>query len=242
MFAHDPTVTAPSSLTVLKKQKNPPASYKDLKGGPKDEVTERLRNAQQNRCAYCETSIRNNSKVRIEHFHPQSATQSRPKVCQERTGGSSLIQADLAYENMLLCCDGHEGGPQRATTCDVSKGGKDICSHFFNPKQQSTDTLVRVKSDGTVKCLHFPETSEEADTVVTDILRLNNPHLCNTRGQVYVAEMKQVTKKLRENSGRIAATTLRERLATTLENKAQTEPYPSTLLSLADDVRRGSRN
>lgn len=242
MFAHDHTVTAPSSLTVLRKQKDFEACYGDLRGSDKDDVVNSLRTAQHDRCAYCETSVRNNSRVRIEHFHPQSTTGTGSAACSRGIGGASLDQSDLEYGNMLLCCDGHEGEPQSQTTCDVHKGSTDICDSVFNPKHQSsTRTLVRVSSDGRVHPETFPGDEESAEHIINDVLRLNDVRLTGTRKRIYGATMREATRKLGANKGRIPNASLRTQLSDAVNRRADLEAYPSTLCSVAEDIRSARR-
>lgn len=238
MFAHD-RIAAPFPLTVLRKRNDLVADYHDLRGTAKAEVIDSLRPAQHDRCAYCETSVRNSSKVRLEHFHPQSSTGEGSAACNKEIGGASLSQSDLEYGNMLLCCDGHEG--QSQTTCDVRKRDKDICADFHNPKHQRTATLVRVRSDGTILPQYFPGTGAAAERVITDVLRLNATQLADTRSTIYMAGLREATKRLAAGGGKVPRATLRRQLADALERRAEIGPYPFTLLSLAEDVRSGYR-
>lgn len=233
MFQILPITPPPTSFT---QEISAGAGFSDLSSQAKEDIREHLRKEQNNRCAYCERSLRKDHKTVLEHFHPQNMTGRGGPRCSQSIGGSHLSRSDVEPGNLLLSCDGHKQHPRSALTCDASKGGEDICEKCFNPKHQYSPTLVSVDRSGHVTALHFPDTAETAQEVLDNTLNLNDRHLRSERQRrtdSWRKHWKEYKKNDTEKGKKTPMVELRAVFAENLRKYALTADFPSTLESIA---------
>ncbi|OHD14162.1 MAG: TIGR02646 family protein [Spirochaetes bacterium GWB1_36_13] len=92
-------------------------SFKD-----KDNLRKQLASEQGFLCAYCMNRIDIN-KSKIEHFFSQS----------------NYPENQLDYDNLLLCCSGNKGAPEKNQHCDTRKKDSDI---KYNPSNFSVSDYI----------------------------------------------------------------------------------------------------
>lgn len=239
--------SAPTSLiqvvhTSPLEPEAPVVTYKGLPGQVKNDIREKLHQAQQKRCAYCETRIPLDPNLtKIEHFHPQNRREAPSTACGTRTKLSSaqLPQADVTWQNLLLCCLGSQGGAAASATCDTKKDNADICECFYNPRElgSNREALVTVTPVGRAIASYYPADSASAQRVIDEVLNLNMQLLVDNRGRVWRNYMDQFNKYRKSKRGRIPAAQLRTNFADKARKDARSgSEYASTLLAFATHI------
>lgn len=235
MWRIEPITPPPASLVQFV-QSVPPLNYEDIPGRVKADLRQRLFDEQNGRCAYCERTLRL-ERTKLEHFHPQSASvASVTPACHARTNEPDLSRADVSIKNMLLCCPGDETiGRHGATTCDTRKGDEHICERIHSPKHlpASAASIIRVDQSGVAVPEVFPGSAEDAIEVIDVVLNLNSDRLRTHRRQVFGETLIAFRRALERNRGRRPAASLRQDAAAKLRDRAEVEPFASTLESVA---------
>ncbi|NJL71518.1 MAG: hypothetical protein HC888_07810 [Candidatus Competibacteraceae bacterium] len=113
--------------------------------------------------------------VKIEHWHSQKK--------------HPLEQLD--YGNLLCCCMGSEGSPQKSQHCDTRKRDRDI---LYNPSNPGHHMKLKIRYDGAGK-IRSDSNAFERD--INDVLNLNTRQLMRNRIEV----IQEVQRKLGPTPG-----------------------------------------
>jgi uncharacterized protein (TIGR02646 family) len=212
------------------------AAFSELSSEPS--IRRALWEQQGRRCAYCERLLRDPSRddhqTRIEHFHPQSSAQWNTD-CKRASGAGTKAKAPTTWSNLLLCCDGNES-VGKPFTCDKSKDDIEICADFRNPKLWSghPDRLVNIDREGRAEpVVGLPA---RASHVVDDVLNLNAEHVVEARQRVATPRRQELKKWKARHQG--LDDQQRAVLVERWRTRAETSPYGTALLSLADWLER----
>ena len=239
--------SAPSSLIQVVRSSPsdpdaPPVTYDGLPGHVKDDIRAKLHEAQQGRCAYCETRIPLDSDfIKIEHFHPQKPSKIPTIACEDRTRlpNALLPKADVTWLNLLLCCKGNAGASSNSATCDARKGNTDICQSFYNPRalDSNHEALATVSFDGRVIASYYPTDPTSAQRVIDEVLHLNMQLFVDNRRRVWSNYLEQFKVYKKYRAGKISMAQLRTNFADKVRNDARTgSEYASTLMSIASHI------
>lgn len=254
MFSHDPNVTLPKSLTtaiyVAKEtfnQHGGKSPYQHLSTEAKEELRQFLYLRQYGLCAYCECSLGDsetiNRTTKIEHFHPQSSVKLT-QDCLTRLDLKREQDTTLLINNLLLVCAGNKTKGSELH-CDSSKADIDICSVFLNPNlNRSFDSLVHVNPLNGAICIRpgaHPGELCEANTVLDDILHLNNDQLCEMRRKIAASLRGEIAKlyKREQLKGHYETrTSIRDKFVSNLRGRPIKKDYPSVHFSIADFLEK----
>lgn len=223
-------ITPPQKYVQLLAAK---AAYSQLSSEPA--IRQALWDQQGGYCAYCERKLRPptalNHQSRIEHFHPQNGT-IWTTDCRLCSNAQNDDEAPTSWLNLLLCCDGNEH-LGRQFTCDKLKDNTDICSHFRNPKQWKGANLVSIDREG--RAVAVDGLPMGAENVVDKVFNLNADHLIKVRKNIINAWRREVVNIKKKNNG-LSPQEI-SRLADRIRKNASDREYPSTQLSVADQLR-----
>ena len=138
----------------------------------KEPIRTSLLNEQKNLCAYCMASISKND-MKIEHFKSQSV----------------YPHYQLDYSNMLGCCKGNEGKPNKLQTCDTHKGNMDLS---LNPSVKADFEKMKLIyfEDGTISSLDDSFRAE-----LDSVLNLNAAFLKAKRKEMIDSAKQQLNYK-----------------------------------------------
>ena len=190
----------PESLRV---HRNTPGS--DFDSLDKTELRKSLLSEQGYLCAYCMRRIREDNKVKIEHY-------------TARTKENEMI-----YSNLLAVCDGNETlrgesgkvNPDRFT-CDTRKGGQVL---HIDPQNLSDMQTVYYDNKGIVY-----STNKEYEKDLNEILNLNDPNGYLIRNRE--AALKALIQKLKSLAPGQDAMPLLRKLEKYCFQKNEAEEYP----------------
>ncbi len=129
----------PSSLTRYKKEKD--AYFDGFKY--KDEIRLSLLKEQGYLCAYCMKRINGISEMTIEHYDPQS---------------ESDTSKALDYRNMLGVCKGGRGLEKKYQTCDAHRGNVKLT---VNPLDRSSVEKIKYKQKTGEICSDDPAVEQD---------------------------------------------------------------------------------
>lgn len=172
--------TEPAGWSVVRS--TPGMTYEDA---PKDSLRLALLQEQGGLCAYCMRRIKYTkgelTSTRIEHLKPRALSIAEGKRYET-----------LAYDNMVLCCDGDIDG-NGTFHCDRSKGDQSISFKLFD--QAVIDTISYSSNKGTIKSSNL-----DYDRDFNEILNLNHPkleisRLAAIKGLVTELGRKKIWKK-----------------------------------------------
>lgn len=109
----------PSPRALAAYQARKEAVWEELTEDDKQEVREALVREQRGLCAYCMARINAEPEsTKIEHIRPR----------RHRDG---LFD----WNNLVACCDGHQGHPPSEQTCDIRKADTDLaCLNVLAPQ------------------------------------------------------------------------------------------------------------
>lgn len=220
--------------TIYAQLRNQKVDFAGLKSSKR--IRRTLWDQQQGRCAYCERALRDpdrdDHQTKIEHFHPQNASEWT-ESCAYCSGATSTLDAQTTWKNLLLVCKGipRAGGQ---TTCDTSKGNEDICARFRNPKMWEYAVLATVKRSGRIDAA--AGLPDGADDVINRVLNLNDEHLISARRSIIAAVGAEANKIKARHNGLTRAD--REKLVSKLKEQAQRLEFATTRLSLAERLER----
>lgn len=138
----------------------------------KGQIRATLLEEQTGLCAYCMAAI-SDGNMKIEHFKSQSL----------------YPQYQLDYSNMLGCCKGNEGKPNKLQTCDTHKANMDLSLNPSVKTDYEKMNLVYLE-DGTISSLN-PSFRNELDTV----LNLNASFLKAKRKEMIDSAKRQLNYK-----------------------------------------------
>jgi uncharacterized protein (TIGR02646 family) len=114
--------------------------------------------------AYCMSRVNDDPNLaRIEHFLPSGLYPDQ----------------QLAWSNLLICCNGGEGGPSDQSHCDVRKGDQLITYNPCDPNLDIT-ALLRYLGNGELR------SSDDAMEIQIKVLGLNQRQLVLYRQQTIV--------------------------------------------------------
>ena len=139
----------------LREHRNTPGA--DFDGLDKTELRDSLLKEQGYLCAYCMKRIRQENKVKIEHYKARNK------------------ENELLYQNLLAVCDGNETlafngnkvNPQRFT-CDTRKKEQEL---HINPQDKNDMETIFYDNQGKIYSQN-PDYQKEID----DVLNLNDPY------------------------------------------------------------------
>ncbi|GGN23118.1 hypothetical protein [Shewanella putrefaciens] len=162
---------APSILTQYKLSNG--AEY----DGPnftevKNNIRDTLLNEQGFICAYCMRRI-SAGNMKIEHWE-----------CQ-----SQFADRQLDYKNMLGCCSGNEGEPQKFQTCDTKKGNQSLKFSPANPND-NIKLLIYYNDYGVIS-----SSDADFDVQLNNVLNLNESRLKRNRAAALSGLKKQLDSK-----------------------------------------------
>lgn len=159
-----------SVIKTLKSQKKDVDFYDSISN--KEPIRGSLLDEQNNLCAYCMAAI-SKDNMKIEHFKSQDA----------------YPQYQLDYSNMLGCCKGNEGKPNKLQTCDTHKGNMELS---LNPSIKADFEKMKLIyfDDGTISSLD-DSFRKELDTV----LNLNAAFLKAKRKEMIDSAKQQLNYK-----------------------------------------------
>lgn len=209
----------------------------------KSPIRRYLHGRQLGRCSYCERALlalddaRAHRRLKIDHFCPQNPDATEltrgSAECQDAIG--VVEDADLAIENLLLCCEGHAPPPEYAgdphddtggLTCDASKGNSHICGMGPNPNTQLALVEERVALDGSYVISGIDERFAQAQVVASTRLNLDRPSLVDARRDLLMEVKRNLTARLQ------AGATTVEDATTGLQILADRKPYRSVYLTV----------
>lgn len=138
----------------------------------KEPIRTSLLDEQNNLCAYCMAAI-SKEDMKIEHFKSQSV----------------YPQYQLDYSNMLGCCKGNEGKPNKLQTCDSYKGNKELS---LNPSVKADFEKMELiyLEDGTIS-----SRNESFNIELYDVLNLNAASLKAKRKEMIDSAKQQLNYK-----------------------------------------------
>ncbi|WP_051537856.1 retron system putative HNH endonuclease [Treponema sp. C6A8] len=159
-----------SVIETLKSQNKTVDFYDNI--SDKEPIRESLLDEQNNLCAYCMASI-SKDDMKIEHFKSQSV----------------YPQYQLDYSNMLGCCKGNEGKPNKLQTCDSYKGNKELS---LNPSVKADFEKMELiyLEDGTIS-----SRNESFNKELDDVLNLNAASLKAKRKEMIDSAKQQLNYK-----------------------------------------------
>ena len=119
---------------------HPEKRYRDLRGSEKDEIRDRLREMQVDRCAYCERRTgTGKDEGHIEHFRKQC----------------DFEHLDLDWENMFWSCVDINSCGKHKDDCDIVGGtGKKRAfspDHIVDPSCEDPEQFFLFVVDGTIR-------------------------------------------------------------------------------------------
>lgn len=161
----------PQSLTRYRSQ--PGSEYDGQNFTPvKNDIRNQLLNEQGHLCAYCMTPIKF-EKMKVEHFSSQD----------------EFPDQQLQYTNMLGCCKGNEGSPEKNQTCDTRKGNSRL---LYSPSNHAHNIESRFifLSSGKIK-----SKEEDFDDQINKVLNLNYTRLKDNRVAALNAVLEDMSKK-----------------------------------------------
>lgn len=177
-----------SEPSSLREHRNTPGA--DFDGLDKTELRDSLLEEQGYLCAYCMKRIRQDNKVKIEHYTARTK------------------ENELQYKNLLAVCDGNETlaakgskvNPKRFT-CDTMKKEQKL---HINPQDISDMETITYDNQGIIYSKN-PDYQKEID----EILNLNDP--CGYLVSNRKAALKPIISKLHKlGAGQDAMPLLRE--------------------------------
>lgn len=159
-----------SAIETLKNQNKDVDFYDNI--SDKESIRESLLNEQNNLCAYCMSAI-SKEDMKIEHFKSQSL----------------YPQYQLDYSNMLGCCKGNEGKPNKLQTCDTHKGNMELS---LNPSVKADFKKMKLIyfEDGTISSL-----DESFRKELNTVLNLNAAFLKSKRKEMIDSAKQQLNYK-----------------------------------------------
>ncbi len=169
-------------------KKSEPRKWTEIRNTPgitynnadKDILRQALLNEQGGLCAYCMRRINytlgDTTTTRIEHIKPQSQSLNEGKP-----------EETLAYNNMVLCCDGNTSNDGHFH-CDRSK--KETPISFTPFEQHVIDTISYSSMDGTIK-----SSNPDYNNDLNKTLNLNHPILKGNREATIKGLVKALGKK-----------------------------------------------
>ncbi len=165
----------PSEWTTIRN--TPGISYEDA---PKDALREALSKEQGGLCAYC-----------MRRVHSASGTQTTTRIEHLKPRKQSLEEGNphetLAYNNMVLCCDG-DIEKNGIFHCDRSKKDSSLSFSLFD--QAVFSTITYSSKNGTIK-----SSNPHYDKDFNEILNLNHPRLEKNRLAVIKGIVQEMGKK-----------------------------------------------
>lgn len=136
-------------------------SFDDL---DKTDIRTALIREQKYLCCYCSSRIMDDrSKVRIEHWYPESVSKDEGD-----------FEMTIDYSNLLLACCGGKG---RHIHCDRKKGNKKIT---INPQKKHHIQKIKYTKNGVIY-----SDDPAFDDDITSKLNLNTSHLKINRATIY---------------------------------------------------------
>ena len=188
-------------------------------------IKEQLIREQHGLCAYCMSRIKNDSRMRIDHFVPL------------QTSGADALN----YANMVGCCDGGssaepEPDGKKVLCCDAAKGEQLLT---LSPYDHSQMQKLRYRSDGRIYT--YPQ-DERLEHDINFVLCLNGlvdekngkciadtaTNLVRNRRQAYLAYEKIIHKFLNKRDGTLGSH-IRRKIAE-IESAVELVPYAGVLL------------
>lgn len=159
-----------SAIETLKNQNKDVDFYDNI--SDKESIRESLLDEQNNLCAYCMAAI-SKEDMKIEHFKSQSL----------------YPQYQLDYSNMLGCCKGNEGKPNKLQTCDTRKGNMELS---LNPSVKADFKKMKLIyfEDGTISSL-----DESFRKELNTVLNLNAAFLKSKRKEMIDSAKQQLNYK-----------------------------------------------
>lgn len=132
----------------------------------KNPIREALVLEQNGLCAYCMGKIvATSSEMKIEHFKSQS----------------NYPQFQLDYDNMLGCCLGNEGKPEKQQFCDTFKGNKELS---LNPSVKTDFEKMKIIYFDNGKISSENEIFREE---IENVLNLNSAFLVSKRKEMIIS-------------------------------------------------------
>lgn len=151
------SVGKPACLENVPEEKR----YSNLRKPEKDEIRDRLREMQRDRCAYCERRTgKNSDEGHIEHFRQQC----------------DYVHLDLCWENMFWSCIDIYSCGKHKDDCDI-KGGTGtkrefLIDHLIDPSIEDPDDFFLFVHDGTIQIR--PDLDEANQLRASETLRVFN--------------------------------------------------------------------